>query len=131
MESRSDPLRRPDQQSRDPGSAAPPDWWPGLWTAALPTEVEPRAPRSWAGPAQVLRVVRIITMALTPVCLVGALVAATMGVTWAVLGLVLGWMAVAAGVGSLHRHVTLLAARQPVPSHRHPDGQRRLRRLGR
>ena len=70
-------------------------------------------------------------MALTPVCLVGALVAATMGVTWAVLGLVLGWMAVAAGVGSLHRHVTLLAARQPASSHRHPDGHGRLRRLGR
>ena len=111
--------------------AAPPAWWPGLWTVHLPTEAEPRASRSWARPAQVLRVVRIITLALTPVCLVGALVAATWGITWAVLGLVLGWMAVAAGVGSLHRHVTLLASRQPASRHRHRDGHPRLRRLGR
>ncbi len=129
MESRSDPLRRPDQQSPDSGSAAPPAWWPGLWEARLPAEAGPRRRRSWARPARVLRVVRVITLALTPACLVGALVAAGLGLTWVVLGLVLSWMAVAAGVGALHRHVTVLAARQPAPRRQRPH-RRARRRVG-
>lgn len=70
----SDPRRRPDQQSSDPGPNGPPSWWPTLWQDRLPRELDEPAPpitarlAFWSG--------RVL-LGLAPVLVVAAVVLAS------------------------------------------------------
>ncbi len=78
MPNGSDPRRRPDQQSPDPGLSVPPAWWNQLSEGRLPAEDLAGQPRSrWWG-----RLVRMGQRLIAPVvflAVAGAVVAFSFG----------------------------------------------------